>query len=183
MDESVIRAIEFSTSMFEHHSEDANAYRDEYVSMIVTYVTGLIASIGFWLTLPVRRHLFPAYAALIGGGAVFCLIFQLFWYQYMHLSNDWATEYRQQAIKLLIAEDPKPFSPEATCPEVDWQTRKEREVIYKWQGSGPFDPCVKVQLRLLTWGQITFWSTLIVLAGLAACATAYRTRHGHGDPV
>lgn len=174
-------AIDFATQIYIHNSDRASAYRDERITTLLTVLTAMVASVGFWVSLPRRRHLFGLFALAISGAAVFALIFQVYWYRYSYTYWAVGEEYRKEATKLISNPDRAPFPP-TTCTgeQVSWELRKDRKVLQKWYRED-IDEC-----RDMVWGnwserQLNFWPGLIILTAAGVIAVSGRMRKGPKD--
>lgn len=174
-------AVDFATKIYLHNSDRATTYRDERITTLLTVLTAMVASIGFWVSLKQRRHLFGVYALAIAGIAAFALVFQMYWYRYSYTYWAVGEEYRKEAAKMIRNADRMPFPP-TMCgtEEVSWELRKDRKVLQKWYRED-IDEC-----REMVWGnwserQLNFWPALIILTAGCVIVIARRTRDGPQD--
>ncbi|MEM1298981.1 MAG: hypothetical protein AAGH68_06830 [Pseudomonadota bacterium] len=179
---SLSDAVDFATTVYLHHSDRATAYRDERITTLLTVLTAMVASIGFWVSLKSRARLFGVYAISIAGIAIFAMVFQFYWYRYAYTYWAVGEEYRKEAAKLIRDADRTPFPPTTECgdEEVSWELRKDRKVLQKWYRE-EIDEC-----REMVWGnwstrQLNFWPVLILLTAGGVILMAWRTRKGPGD--
>ena len=178
---STAEAVDFATTVYLHHSDRATAYRDERITTLLTVLTAMVASLGFWVSLKQRAKLFGVYALAILGIAVFALIFQFYWYRYAYTYWAVGEEYRKEAAKLIRDADRTPFPP-TNCggEEVSWELRKDRKVLQKWYRKD-IDEC-----REMVWGnwserQLNFWPALILLTAGGVVLVSWRLRRGPED--
>lgn len=174
-------AIDFATTLYTHNSDRASAYRDERITTLMAVLTAMFASLGFWVSLSRRRHLFKVYAAAIVGAAAFALMFQFFWYRYAYTYWAVGEEYRKEATKLITDPGRHPFSPgECNGKPVAWELRKDRKVLQKWYRE-EIDECREMVWGNLSVRQLNFWPALIVLAASGVIVLSWRTRRGPDD--
>ena len=191
--EQIELAVGMLMDMHALNTEKATVYRDQYIEVIVLFITGVSALLAFYITQKRRRYLTGIVAGLVVIMTVFTLAFQLYWYKYTTIAAEWSFEYRQEAVRVIRGEKKVLFAT-SPCPEganngkpLTWRQRKSIEHEADWislsdeETKQIVDACERMDETLYSRQQMNIWLLIIVTTCGLALLTTYRLRRGVED--
>lgn len=134
----------FLADMHQFHLDQARSYGDARITGLQTYIAAVAVLTAYAVSIAPRQGLTMMYRLLLSLATVLVLLFQMYWWFYIHVHNRWAVEYFNEieevgARAMQAVPQPKwPLTGTRCVGEDDmkvdlsWRNRKEREVVATW---------------------------------------------------